>query len=91
MFGSRNARKSDFIELIDMEKEGKADLENVIINLYEADHSALAFKDFDNNAGNMLKVMIDFNNFTDHRFIKNGVSPSVCCQQPVSLSAYSSL
>ena len=58
-----------------MEKERKADLENVIINLYEADHSALAFKDFDNNAGNMLKVMIDFNNFTDHRFIKNGVSP----------------
>ncbi len=38
-------------------------MENVITNVYEADHAALAFKNFDNSAGNMLKVMIDFKNF----------------------------
>lgn len=51
VFGSRNARKSDFIELIDLVKEGKADLEKVITNVYEADHAAQAFKDFNAGAG----------------------------------------
>lgn len=60
VFGSRNAQKRDFLELIELVKEGKADLEKVITNVYKADHAALAFKDFDASVGDMLKVMIQF-------------------------------
>lgn len=60
VFGSRNALKEDFIELIDWVKDGKADLEKIITNVYSFDDAAKAFKDFDTSGGNMLKVIIDF-------------------------------
>ena len=60
VFGSRNAMKKDFIELIDLVKDGKADLEKIITNTYPFEDAPKAFEDFSNNAGNMLKVVIDF-------------------------------
>ena len=60
VFGSRNALKKDFIEMIDMVKEGKMDLEKVITNTYEFTDAAKAFNDFSNSGEDMLKVIIDF-------------------------------
>ena len=60
VFGSRNALKKDFVELIDLVRSGKADLEKIITNLYPFQDAAKAFADFDQNGTQMLKVMIDF-------------------------------
>ena len=60
IFGSRNALKKDFVELIDLVRSGKADLEKIITNLYPFQDAAKAFADFDQNGTQMLKVMIDF-------------------------------
>lgn len=60
VFGSRNALKKDFLELIDLVKEGKAPLEKVITNVYRFEDAAKAFQEFSENQGEMLKVMIDF-------------------------------
>ena len=60
VFGSRNAMKKDFIELIDLVKDGKVDLEKVITNTYKFDDAATAFNDFATNGGEMLKVVLDF-------------------------------
>lgn len=58
VFGSRNALKKDFIELIDLVNAGKAPLDKIITNSYELDDAAQAFFDFGNNKGDMLKVSI---------------------------------
>lgn len=58
--GSRNALKSDFLELIDLVKSGSVPLKEVVTNIYKFDDVATAFADFSNNQGQMLKVMIDF-------------------------------
>ena len=63
VFGSRNALKKDFIELIDLVNAGKADLEKVITNMYPADDAAAAFAEFDKNGAEMLKVVLDFTDF----------------------------
>ncbi len=60
VFGSRNARTKDFIELIDMVKKGTVPLEKIITNVYPFKDAAAAFFDFDKNAGAMLKVVLDF-------------------------------
>ena len=60
VFGSRNALKKDFVELIDLVRSGKADLEKIITNLYPFQDAVKAFADFDQNGTQMLKVMIDF-------------------------------
>ncbi len=60
VFGSRNALKKDFVELIDLVKDKKADLDKVITNTYYFKDAEKAFADFDKNAADMLKVMIDF-------------------------------
>lgn len=60
VFGSRNARKKDFLELIDLVKEGKVDLEKIITNVYRFQDAAQAFEDFSTKGGSMLKVGIDF-------------------------------
>ena len=62
VFGSRNAMKKDFIELIDLVKDKKADLEKVITNTYAFEDAAKAFEDFSTNGGEMLKVVLDFTN-----------------------------
>ena len=60
VFGSRNALKKDFLELIDLVKAGKVDLEKIVTNTYSFDEAAKAFSDFDKNAASMLKVVIKF-------------------------------
>ena len=60
VFGSRNALKKDFLELIDLVKSGEVDLEKIVTNTYDFDKATQAFKDFSNNAANMLKVIIKF-------------------------------
>ena len=63
VFGSRNALKKDFVELIDLVNAGKADLGHVITNMYQADDAAEAFAEFDKNGAEMLKVVLDFSKF----------------------------
>lgn len=60
VFGSRNALKKDFLELINLVKEGKVDLEKIVTNTYSFDEAAKAFSDFDKNVASMLKVIIKF-------------------------------
>lgn len=60
IYGSRNALKSDFIELIDLVKTGEVPLKQIVTDLYKFDDVAKAFSDFSENQGKMLKVMIDF-------------------------------
>ena len=62
VFGSRNALKKDFIELIDLVKDGKVDLEKIITDVYAFEDAEKAFADFDKSSGNMLKVVLDFTN-----------------------------
>lgn len=60
IYGSRNALKEDFLELIDMVASGKVDIEKIITNVYDFDDAPKAFEDFSENNGTMLKVMIKF-------------------------------
>ncbi|HSR03351.1 MAG TPA: zinc-binding dehydrogenase, partial [Proteiniclasticum sp.] len=60
IYGSRNALTSDFVELIDIVKSGKVNLEKIITNIYDFDEANKAFSDFDQNASSMLKVLIKF-------------------------------
>lgn len=64
VYGSRNARKKDFLELIDLVKDGRVDLGQIITDTYYFKDAAKAFSDFDQNAGSMLKVEIDFSKIT---------------------------
>ena len=49
IFGSRNALKKDFLELIDLVKAGKVDLEKIVTNTYKLDEADKAFKEFSEN------------------------------------------
>ncbi len=60
IYGSRNALKKDFIELIDLVRAGGVDLPKIVTNVYKLDEADRAFADFAANAGKMLKVLIDF-------------------------------
>ncbi len=60
IFGSRNALKKDFIELIDLVKSGDISLDKVITNTYKMEDAATAFKDFSEASELMLKVMLEF-------------------------------
>ena len=67
IFGSRNALKADFTELIDLVKSGEIDLEKIVMNPdstdakkkseYELDR---AFEEFSQYGGSKLKVLIHF-------------------------------
>lgn len=60
IYGSRNAMKKDFLELIDLVKAGKIDLQKIVTNTYKWTDAVNAFEVFDKNAGSMLKVVLDF-------------------------------
>ena len=60
IFGSRNAYKKDFLELIDLVKSGKVDIDRIGTNTYKWTDAPRAFEEFSNNAGQMLKVVFDF-------------------------------
>lgn len=65
VFGSRNALKQDFLELIDLVHAGKAPLDRIITHTYELADAPRAFFDFGNNRGDMLKVVIHFGDPVD--------------------------
>lgn len=60
IYGSRNALKEDFMELIDLCASGKVDIERIITDIYDFDDAAQAFQDFAENSDKMLKVIIQF-------------------------------
>ena len=60
VFGSRNALKQDFPNLIDLVSSGKVDLSKVITNTYAFNDAPQAFADFAAHGADMLKVEIDF-------------------------------
>lgn len=60
IYGSRNALKKDFLELIDIVKSGEVDLEKIVTNEYAWTDAPQAFADFSANAGKMLKVVLNF-------------------------------
>jgi threonine dehydrogenase-like Zn-dependent dehydrogenase len=60
IFGSRNALREDFIELIDYLKSGAVDVHKMITNEYGLDESGQAFADLAAHGERMMKVMIRF-------------------------------
>lgn len=60
VFGSRNAKKEDFLEVIELARKGKIPFDKLITDVYKFDESQTAFKDFDKSRGDMLKVLIEF-------------------------------
>ncbi|MFR1708258.1 MAG: zinc-binding alcohol dehydrogenase family protein [Clostridium sp.] len=60
IFGSRNALKKDFIELINLVKSEKVNLDKIVTNTYKMEDAAKAFEDFDKNSASMLKVILEF-------------------------------
>ena len=60
IFGSRNARKEDFEQLIELVRGGGVDLEKVVTDEYPFEEAERAFREFSENAGKMLKVVIRF-------------------------------
>lgn len=58
--GSRNALKQDFLELIDLVKSGGMDIDSIVTDVYPFSHAPKAFADFSANAGQMLKVLLNF-------------------------------
>ena len=60
IFGSRNALKLDFLELIDLAASGKVDLEKIVTDVYNFEDAPRAFREFSEHAGEKLKVMLRF-------------------------------
>jgi 2-desacetyl-2-hydroxyethyl bacteriochlorophyllide A dehydrogenase len=70
VFGSRNALKKDFLELIDLVDSGKVDLEKIVMNPesedptkrseYPLEEADKAFEEFSKFGGTKLKVVIHF-------------------------------
>ncbi|NLJ90956.1 MAG: zinc-binding alcohol dehydrogenase family protein [Clostridiales bacterium] len=62
IFGSRNALKEDFINIIDLIKDGKVDvdIDKIATNIYKMEDAARAFHDLNNNSQSILKVLLEF-------------------------------
>lgn len=60
IYGSRNALKKDFEQLIDIVHKSQIDLEKIISNIYSAHDAKKAFEEFDKKSGSMLKVLLKF-------------------------------
>lgn len=60
IFGSRNALKEDFVELIQFVKDGKADLEPIASAIYEFEDAEKAFQETAELGAQRLKVLIRF-------------------------------
>ena len=60
VYGSRNSLKDDFLWTIDKVKSGELDLHKIVTDIYDFDNAAQAFKDFDEQQGSKLKVLIKF-------------------------------
>ena len=60
IFGSRNAMRRDFEALIELVKRGEVPLDKIVTNVYPFEKAAEAFGQFSENAGQMLKVLLEF-------------------------------
>lgn len=60
VFGSRNAFTKDFEELIDLVKDGKADVFKMVSGVYDAENAAEAFDKLAHNDGSLAKLLIRF-------------------------------
>lgn len=60
VYASRNSRREDFLEVIDLLASNKVDLEPLITTLYDFDKGVDAFHALLHNDGSMSKVMMKF-------------------------------
>lgn len=60
IYGSRNAMKDDFLEVIDYVKDGKVKLESVVSQVYDYEDAGQAFHDMATRGGELLKLMLKF-------------------------------
>ena len=60
IFGSRNAFTKDFEELIDLVKDGKADVLKMVSGVYDKENATEAFEKLKNNDGSLAKLLIKF-------------------------------
>lgn len=60
VFGSRNALKRNFVELIDLVNSGKINLSKIITDTHSFHDAPKAFEEFDKNGVKMLKTVLDF-------------------------------
>lgn len=60
IFGSRNAMKEDFLYTIDQISAGKLMLDDIVTDIYDLEDGERAFREFDENQGGKLKVLIRF-------------------------------
>lgn len=60
IYGSRNAMKEDFLELIDLVSSGKLNISKLVTNVFDFEDAHKAFAEFSAHGGEMLKVMIKF-------------------------------
>ncbi|MCC8107619.1 MAG: zinc-binding dehydrogenase [Planctomycetes bacterium] len=60
VFGSRNAVKQDFLEVIDMMKKTGIGADAIVTNTYDFADVAAAFADFSAHGDDMLKVLVKF-------------------------------
>ena len=60
VFGSRNATRADFENVIELVKSGRIDPAKIITDVYNWQEAGKAFAEFDKSAGHKLKVMLEF-------------------------------
>lgn len=60
VYGSRNAVKSDFMEVMDIVRAGGLPADSVVTDVYPFAKAPEAFKEFSDHAGEKLKVILDF-------------------------------
>lgn len=58
VFGSRNALKKDFLELIDLVKAGTCDVKSIITGVYSLEDAQKAFKEMADDPASRLKSVI---------------------------------
>ena len=60
IFGSRNAFTKDFEELINLVKNGRADIIRMVSGVYGKENAAEAFEALAHNDGSLAKILIKF-------------------------------
>ncbi len=60
VYGSRNAVRKDFLELIDLVSKGVFSIDRMITDVYKASDAAKAFSDLHEEGGSKMKVLLEF-------------------------------
>lgn len=60
VYGSRNAVKADFMEVMDIMRKSGFSADSVVTDVYPMQQAATAFKEFAEKGGEKLKVLVDF-------------------------------